>query len=484
MRSSLIQIFIVAFLGLSSWYIWENWSSLLGQSNDNQNTKKAERPPTAVDAKPVRIDKVVVRMEVIGNLKASDAIDITTEVSGIIKNIKFKEGEIIEKDQILLVLDYKVEQAKLDNAIALTNLNKLELSRLKDLKDSPSFEVEAARAKLNNARAVTNLNKLELSRLEELKDSPSFEVEAAKAALDNAQAITNSNRLELNRLEGLKSSPAFNAAKFEDLQSKMVALKANEAMAKANLNIALQNEKLASHKAKYEDLQNKISALLANEEIARANLNSALQDEKVSMQNLDRAEVKASFDGIIESREIELGEAVGLGFTLFTLVSDTMFEIEVDVPANRARALKPNEKLMAETSDNIKFPAIIRSIGVKENSSTRTLQVRLSFEANSINRFVNIGESITVSIPIGPGIIAVTVHKDAILKREGLSLVYILKDGVAQIKPVELGDGIDDRFVVKQGLAEGDEVVIKGNERLRPGQKINSLNNKDDESNE
>ena len=122
MRSTFIQIFIVAFLGLSSWYVWENWSSLIDQSNDNQNTKKAERPPTAVDAKPVRIDKIVVKMEVIGNLKASDAIDITTEVSGIIKNIKFKEGEIIEKDQILLVLDYKVEQAKLDNAIALTNL--------------------------------------------------------------------------------------------------------------------------------------------------------------------------------------------------------------------------------------------------------------------------------------------------------------------------------------------------------------------------
>ena len=49
---------------------------------------------------------------------------------------------------------------------------------------------------------------------------------------------------------------------------------------------------------------------------------------------------------------------------------------------------------------------------------------------------------------------------------------------------MELGDGIGDRFVIKQGLAEGDEVVIKGNERLRPGQKISSLNNKDDESTE
>ena len=417
---------------------------------------------------PVETDYVVSQplnqsVPILGRLISLREAKVPAAVQGKIDQIFAEVGDKVKKKQVLAVID---------------------LDLYKWLAKKTSAGVEAARAKLNNVRAVTNLNKLELSRLEELKDSPSFEVEAAKAALDNAQAITNSNRLELNRLESLKSSPAFNAAKFEDLQSKMVALKANEAMAKANLNIALQNEKLASHKAKYEDLQNKISALLANEEIARANLNSALQDEKVSMQNLDRAEVKASFDGIIESREIELGEAVGLGFTLFTLVSDTMFEIEVDVPANRTRALKPNDKLMAKTSDNIKFPAIIRSIGVKEHSSTRTLQVRLSFEANSINRFVNIGESITVSIPIGPGVVAVTVHKDAILKREGLSLVYILKDGVAQIKPVELGDGIDDRFVVKQGLAEGDEVVIKGNERLRPGQKISSLNNKDDESNE
>jgi len=102
----------------------------------------------------------------------------------------------------------------------------------------------------------------------------------------------------------------------------------------------------------------------------------------------------ASFDGIIESRNIELGEAVGLGFTLFSLVSDTMFEIEVDVPANRARVLNPYEEIIAETSDNIKFSATIRSIGIRENSSTRTLQVRLSFDASSISRSINVGESL------------------------------------------------------------------------------------------
>ena len=244
------------------------------------SNKSYSQSSTSVETDYVVSQPLNQTVPVLGRLISLREAKVPAAVQGKIDKIFVEVGDKVEKKQVLAVID---------------------LDLYKWLAKKASAGVEAARAKLNNARAVTNLNKLELSRLEELKDSPSFEVEAAKAALDNAQAITNSNRLELNRLESLKSSPAFNAAKFEDLQSTIVALKANEAMAKANLNIALQNEKLTNYKAKYEDLQNKISALLANEEIARANLNSALQDEKVSMQNLDRAEVKASFDGIIES---------------------------------------------------------------------------------------------------------------------------------------------------------------------------------------
>ena len=70
---------------------------------------------------------------------------------------------------------------------------------------------------------------------------------------------------------------------------------------------------------------------------------------------------------------------------------------------------------------------------------------------------------------------APTVHKDAILKREGMSLVYIVKEETAQIKPVRLGDGVGNRFIVLEGLEVGDIAVVKGNERLRPGQKVAPL---------
>mgnify|MGYP000262252203 CR=1 FL=1 len=60
-------------------------------------------------------------------------------------------------------------------------------------------------------------------------------------------------------------------------------------------------------------------------------------------------------------------------------------------------------------------------------------------------------------------------------KREGMSLVYVVEDEKAVIKPVKLGDGVGNRFIVLGGIIVGDIVVIKGNERLRPGQKVAPL---------
>ena len=423
MRSSLIQIFIVAILGLSSWYIWENWNSLLAKSDANQNIKKAERPPTSVDAKPVRIDEVVVRMEVIGNLKASDAIDITTEVSGIIKNIKFKEGEIIKKDQILLVLDYKVEQAK-----------------------------------LNNARAVTNLNKLELSRLEELKDSPSFEVEAAKAALDNAQAITNSNRLELNRLESLKSSPAFNAAKFEDLQSTIVALKANEAMAKANLNIALQNEKLANHKAKYEDLQNKISALLANVEIAKANLNKKI--------------IKAPFNGIVGLKNISVGEYLEPGEIATTLDATNPIELDFEVPESAISTLITGTTITTYTRawGEELFTGKIKSINSRVNKESRSITVRA--QINNPDNRLKPGMFMIVKLPIFNREEAIIIPEEAIITDGTQRTVYAIEADTAKAKPVKLGERLLGEVEITEGLEKTSIVIVGGIQKVRDGTKV------------
>lgn len=263
-------------------------------------------------------------------------------------------------------------------------------------------------------------------------------VNATKAEIKSAKAETNINLIELKRMENLRESSAFNVAKYERLQSLH-------------------------------------TSLIAKEEIVEAKLNSVLQEEKLAKLNLKRATVKAPFDGIIELKMIELGEAVGLGFTLFKLVSDSLLEIEADVPSNRARILEINNNIKISTTDMISFNSKLRALGVRENSNTRTIPIHLTFNNNEISRNLFVGENVNIFIPIGPGLKAPTVHKDAILKREGMSLVYVVEEEKAIIKPLKLGDGVGNRFIVLGGIQEGDTVVIKGNERLRPGQKVKPI---------
>ena len=282
------------------------------------------------------------------------------------------------------------------------------------------------------------LASIDTERYKWLANIASANVNAAKAELKSAKAETKINLVELERMNSLKNSSAFNASK-------------------------------------YDKLQNQNIALLAKEEIVEAKLNSAIQEENIAKQNLSRATVAAPFNGIIELKMVELGEAVGLGFPMFQLISDTSVEIQADVPSNRARILKENNEIQISTTDNIKFISKVRALGVRENSNTRTIKIHLSYENSETNRKLFVGENVNISVPLGPGQEALTVHKDAILKREGMSLVYVVKEDSAQIKPVKLGDGVGERFIVLSGIEAGDLVVTKGNERLRPGQKVNPI---------
>ncbi len=81
-------------------------------------------------------------------------------------------------------------------------------------------------------------------------------------------------------------------------------------------------------------------------------------------------------------------------------------------------------------------------------------------------------QSGTLDLPAGRPRDVVTVHKDAVLNRKGKTLVFVLVDGKVQIRPVRLGEAVGGRFEVLKGLKTGDLVVVRGNERLLPGQEV------------
>lgn len=171
-------------------------------------------------------------------------------------------------------------------------------------------------------------------------------------------------------------------------------------------------------------------------------------------------------------RHSEVGAYVRTGEPIVDLLADQQLEVEVDIPVNNLIGLKVGTTVKVALHDSTQHLATVRAIIPQENQLTRTRAVRLIPVFNETNYSLAANQSITVLIPIGETREVLSVHKDAVIKRQGKSLVYVVEDDLAQIRPVRLGEALGNRFEVLGGLKSGDKVVVRGNERLRPNDKV------------
>ncbi|MAI02697.1 MAG: efflux RND transporter periplasmic adaptor subunit [Rickettsiales bacterium TMED254] len=265
----------------------------------------------------------------------------------------------------------------------------------------------------------------------------------AESVYENSKVETLINTLDLNRMSALKNSSVFNVSKYEKLENNNKILKSKEIISLAELNISKNKQNIAK-------------------------------------LNLQKSRVKANFTGFIDRKFVEAGEVVPIGQVLFELVSIEKLEVFAEIPSYRARILEIGQSIKFKTSDNIFYEGKIRSIGAKENSKTRTTKIYIDFNQEKKLRKILINENINLLIPVSQGEKSLTIHKDAILKREGISLAYIVIDNKVQIRPLKLGEAVGNRFIVYDGVKNNEIAVTKGNERLRPGQLVN-IKNKENE---
>jgi RND family efflux transporter MFP subunit len=266
-------------------------------------------------------------------------------------------------------------------------------------------------------------------------------VKEKKAAVTTANAQIGLIKQELKRLKNLRRSAAFSQARFEDKRQEVV--KAESAAAEAS-----------------------------------ANLQRARADLKLTEISLYNAQVRAPFGGVVSKRYTDSGAFLNVGQPVVDLIDDNSLEIEADVPSNRIGGLTPGTPIKGQIDFKHSVPAKVRAMVPEENPLTRTRTVRFTAEFDGSIKNLAASQSITILIPIGQTRTVVSVHKDAVITRKGQKIVFVVvknKEGKGQKafpRTVTLGEAVGGRFEVLSGLKPGERVVVRGNERLRPGQKV------------
>lgn len=228
-------------------------------------------------------------------------------------------------------------------------------------------------------------------------------------------------------------------------------------------NATVSQSQLDDRAGEYAEALGNLQQAEARITAARAGLNGAQYD-------LDNAVVRAPFDGTILEVTAEVGEFVAAGAPIARILDNGALEVEANVPSRLINALQAGQTVTGRTDTGGVMSLELRAILPTEFSSTRTRPVRFTLGEGAPQ--VAVGQSVGLDVPVSAPEEVVVVSKDAVVQSALGWQVFVNEDGTAAPRIVEIGRAIGDAFEVLNGLAAGDEVVVRGNERLRPGQDI------------
>jgi len=385
------------------------------------------RPPAPVEAQPVVRRDVAPRHSVVGTVRASRTAVLGSESQGRIVEVSAREGERVTKGQPVASLRTTAIEIDVRAATAELELRKQELLELE-----------------NGARAE------DVRQAQSRFDATSSELEFARWDLESA--------------DRLKSSGSVSEDEYRRIRLRLRAVEQlhNQAeTALALLKAGPRKEKIAQAKARVEGQKARLDGL---------------QDD------LDRRTIRAPFDGVVITEHTEVGEWVSTGDPIVEIASIDELKVRVGVVEDYVTLLRvgANATVTVGALPGRLFEGRIHAIVPSGDERTRTfpVDILITDPAAGDGPAVRPGMFARVWLDVGAPKAALLVPKDALVLGGPSPIVYVVTPGAdgdpptARPVPVRTGAAVGALIVVDGTVAEGDLVVTRGNERLRPGQPL------------
>jgi len=206
--------------------------------------------------------------------------------------------------------------------------------------------------------------------------------------------------------------------------------------------------------------------------LARADAASAQADVSLARERLSQRSVVAPFAGRVVRKAREVGEWVGEGESIAEIVSLEEVEARLDLP--EALAVGVTE---GSTPVRIRVRALgadlsgtISSVMPDVDPRSRLVPVRVLLP-NPQGR-LRPGMSVTGLVGTGTRAPSLTIHKDAILRDDAGEFIYWSPAGSAVPARIRTLFAVGDRVAVSAQIPPGADVIVKGNERVFPGQPV------------
>jgi HlyD family secretion protein len=303
--------------------------------------------------------------------------------------------------------------------------------------------------------------RMQQAKLDELKAGTRQEdVTIARAESEQAIATLEIAEKDFKRNEALLADKSVSQAEFDRVKQKYVEAK-------------WRADSLA---ASYDRAKNGARAEEIEAQAAMADSMSAMAS--MAKDDLERAAVVAPYSGTITARHVGPYGWVDKGTDLLDLEFIDYVKVKVDVPEIYYTMLKVGQKIDVtfDAFPSETFQGSVFKIVARASEMNRSFPTRIVVENMDHRLAPGMLARVTLVPPPDGRDRSIVVPKDALVPQGPMMIVYRAKqvDGasIAEMVPVRPGRFFGEAVEVFGELSPGEQVVVRGNERLQPGQKL------------
>ncbi|TGE29678.1 efflux RND transporter periplasmic adaptor subunit [Hymenobacter metallicola] len=206
-------------------------------------------------------------------------------------------------------------------------------------------------------------------------------------------------------------------------------------------------------------------------EQANNQLLTAQADLKALQASLDKAYVRAPFDGVLGLTTATVGTYVSPGAEITTLSRVRPVKIDFAVPGRFASNVRVGDVVaVTDEGTNKKYEAKVYAIDPQIDPVSRTQPVRARY-ANANNE-LRPGAFVKVNLQLGESTDALQVPTESVIPEASGYSVYTVEGGKMVPKKVKIGIRSDKVIQITDGLAVGDSVIRTGILQVKPGDAV------------
>ena len=354
--------------------------------------------------------------EATGSLAANEQSDVAPSIAGKIVAIGVDLGSYVRRGQMIVRLDPIDSRLRLDQAQA---------------------QLAQALAAVRQAE-----EKIGLRSNQSFDPTRVAEVSAARVALELAEK-------QLHRAEQLVESGDVSRSSYDQLKSQRDGLREGYQVA------------LAQARQNYAAVQ-----------VARTNVTNAQAQVGLAQRSLSYALVYSPINGYVSDRPVDLGEYVSPTMKVATVVSINPLRVRIDIPEQAITSVRTGESVSVTVSayPDRAFAGRIARISPNVSATSRTLTVEA--EVDNGNGLLKPGQFATVKILQPQSTPAVLVPLRAVRKEADANRVFVIKNGRAEQRLVQLGQTEGDLVELKTGVAADELVATSNVDQLNDGMAI------------